>query len=64
MAPEVFGKKNSNEKCDIWSIGILTFEILSCFTPFEASEPQTIYNMVQRQRGPLKFKEPAWTSIS
>ena len=46
MAPEVFGNKNSNEKCDIWSIGILAFEILSCITPFEASEPQKIYNNV------------------
>ena len=33
MAPEVF-KKNYNEKCDEWSMGVLLYYILSGHFPF------------------------------
>lgn len=34
MAPEVFGKKKYNEKCDMWSLGIITYQMLFGCHPF------------------------------
>jgi serine/threonine-protein kinase ULK/ATG1 len=34
MAPEIFQKKKYNEKCDIWSLGIITYEMLFGCNPF------------------------------
>jgi serine/threonine protein kinase len=37
MAPEVFSKKY-NEKCDIWSIGVITYVLLTKKQPFFSNE--------------------------
>ena len=36
MAPEMFKREKYNEKVDIWSIGILTYEFLVGKPPFES----------------------------
>jgi len=36
MAPEVLSGKKYNEKCDIYSLGIITFTMLSGDFPFRA----------------------------
>ena len=50
LAPEVLGKKNSNEKCDIWSIGILTYEMLAGIDPFNDDDPMAIYQKILKGR--------------
>jgi serine/threonine-protein kinase ULK/ATG1 len=34
MAPEVLNGKRYNHKADVWSLGIVFFEMLAGFTPF------------------------------
>lgn len=34
MAPEVITGKHYNHKADVWSLGIVFFELITGFTPF------------------------------
>lgn len=36
MAPQILEGKKYNYKCDIWSLGVVFFEMLTGLTPFEA----------------------------
>ncbi len=34
LAPEMIQRKAHNEKLDVWSLGVLTFELLTGYAPF------------------------------
>ena len=53
IAPEVL-KGNYNEKCDVWSIGIILFILLSGTPPFNGSNDDDIMNNVKK--GTYNFK--------
>jgi calcium-dependent protein kinase len=61
VAPEVL-EGNYDKKCDIWSIGILTFCLLSGKPPFTANDKQELYRKIKTEK--LKFKSKVWNSIS
>lgn len=42
MAPEVLKKKYSHE-CDVWSVGVILFIMLSGYPPFGGDEEREIY---------------------
>jgi serine/threonine-protein kinase ULK/ATG1 len=42
MAPEVLDRKDYGEKCDIWSLGIILYQMLQGSTPFVPSENSTL----------------------
>jgi len=44
MAPEILGGKAYNSKADIWSLGILLYELLYGYCPFEA---KSIPNLIK-----------------
>lgn len=69
MAPEVF-KGEYDERCDIWSIGIVCFIILSGQRPFEnvdipnhpdAGKSSLVANILM---GRYNFYHPAWDTVS
>lgn len=52
IAPEVLSKKY-NEKCDIWSIGVMTFIMICGYPPFNAETDEAILKVVRK--GKVKF---------
>eukprot|EP01043_Picozoa_sp_COSAG02_P054077 COSAG02_NODE_6068_length_3827_cov_1.089056_2_plen_668_part_00 len=75
VAPEVVTRppQGYDQSCDIWSIGVITYILLSGFPPFYASDPDPRQNtrMILQQVKTKKiedsaefFPAPEWTSIS
>jgi serine/threonine protein kinase len=42
MAPEIIKKEIYNEKVDIWSLGVITYMLLSGQSPFPSSDTARI----------------------
>ena len=61
IAPEVLNKKY-NEKCDIWSCGVITYIILSGMPPFNGQSDQEIMKKVRI--GKFSFSDPCWANVS
>ena len=61
IAPDVLCK-NYNEKCDIWSCGVILYILLCGYPPFNGNDYKEIYHAIQ-------FKEPdfsgeEWSEVS
>ena len=48
IAPEMLMKKGHDTRVDIWSIGILMFELLSGYSPFVAKSNQELYQNIRK----------------
>jgi len=69
MAPEVF-RKDYDEKCDVWSLGVVAFIMLCGHKPFESidlpnhlevAKSSLVANIMM---GRYSFQHPAWEFIS
>lgn len=60
-APEVFDK-NYNEKCDIWSCGIILYILLSGKPPFMSKNRKDLIQKVKKFH--LTFSDQVWAYIS
>lgn len=61
IAPEVLGG-TYNEKCDLWSIGVMLYIMLSGRPPFNGATEDQIIQKVRQ--GTWQFKGSEWSSIS
>ena len=62
MAPELILNQKYTEKVDVWSLGVITYQLLSGRTPFDASKIKKInYNIVNKD---IKFPDKQWGGIS
>jgi calcium-dependent protein kinase len=61
IAPEVLAKRYNN-KCDLWSVGVITYIALSGVPPFNGSSDKDIIASIRV--GKPGFSEPVWKSIS
>lgn len=72
VAPEVILDKETglgyDEKCDVWSIGVLTYLLLSGFTPFGGDcgeNPKEMLLVAQRiLSGHVSFDDTVWDCVS
>lgn len=61
IAPEVLNKKY-NEKCDIWSCGVILYITVSGMPPFNGQSDQEIMKKVRI--GKFSFSDPCWSNVS
>lgn len=61
IAPEVL-QGDYTEKCDVWSIGALSYIMLCGDPPFKGVSNSEIFNKILREA--IKFDERKWRSIS
>jgi len=47
MAPEQF-RNLHDQRCDIWSLGVMTYELATGYLPFESTEPTDLRGKIQR----------------
>jgi calcium-dependent protein kinase len=61
IAPEVLAQKY-NEKCDIWSIGVITYMLLSGRAPFSGDSDDQIFRAIKV--GKFSLTTPTWKGVS
>merc|ERR1719356_2399506 len=60
VAPEVL-KQSYTSKCDLWSLGVITFILLAGYMPFSGSEKSQTQNI---QNGLYSWKAERWSKVS
>lgn len=61
IAPEVL-RGVYDEKCDVWSCGVMTFILLCGYPPFNGANDKAIMQCVLK--GQFEFKDPEWSHVS
>eukprot|EP00511_Aplanochytrium_stocchinoi_P007376 CAMPEP_0204831178 /NCGR_PEP_ID=MMETSP1346-20131115/10058_1 /ASSEMBLY_ACC=CAM_ASM_000771 /TAXON_ID=215587 /ORGANISM="Aplanochytrium stocchinoi, Strain GSBS06" /LENGTH=411 /DNA_ID=CAMNT_0051961999 /DNA_START=576 /DNA_END=1811 /DNA_ORIENTATION=+ len=61
VAPEVL-KQSYDFKCDLWSIGVITFVLLCGYPPFDGNDNETIFRKVKK--GEFHFHKKYWSHVS
>jgi len=55
-------KRNYDEKCDVWSSGVIMYILLCGYPPFNGPNDKTIFQRVLE--GKFAFPEEDWNGIS
>jgi len=64
MAPEVASRHAQyGPQCDVWSVGCMTYELLTGNPPFMAANVQLLFKMIQTAESP-PFNRGVWDGIS
>lgn len=61
IAPEVL-KKNYDQKCDIWSLGVIMYILFCGYPPFNGSTDEKIMERILNAT--VKFPEEEWSTVS
>jgi calcium-dependent protein kinase len=61
MAPEVLDGEYG-AKCDIWSLGVLMYVLVSGYLPFQGGTKQQIFNKILK--GKYHFNHPEFELVS
>eukprot|EP00727_Mastigamoeba_balamuthi_P000115 m51a1_g1010 putative myosin light chain kinase (388) ;mRNA; f:597582-599415 len=62
VAPEVFDCMPYTTQCDMWSLGVLLFAMLSGQLPFSSESQLELYQDITQ--GAYTFDSPVWASVS
>jgi calcium-dependent protein kinase len=61
VAPEVLDSMY-DERCDIWSIGVILYILLSGYPPFNGKTSKEVINRVKKDK--VQFDDSDWSKIS
>ncbi|CCK73513.1 serine/threonine-protein kinase NDAI_0G05300 [Naumovozyma dairenensis CBS 421] len=64
VAPEVLTREGHGKPCDIWSLGVITYTLLSGYSAFIAESVEGFLEECTRSTYPVKFHSPYWDNIS
>ena len=62
MAPELIRHERYSEKVDVWSLGVIVYQLLSGLTPFDGRNIKKINNNICHKT--LTFSAAGWQKIS
>jgi len=62
MAPELVRHEKYSEKVDVWSLGCITYQLLSGKTPFDGKNIERINENICYKN--ISFKERGWRGVS
>jgi len=62
MAPEILNGKRYNHKADVWSLGVVFFEMITGFTPFTGRDKRDLINNLEK--GVYKLPKKLKLSLS
>ncbi|KAG1671375.1 hypothetical protein FOA52_011872 [Chlamydomonas sp. UWO 241] len=62
VAPEVLKDRGYGRECDVWSLGVVLFVILSGYAPFEGANEDKVFQAIMYK--PLRFADETWNDIS
>lgn len=62
MAPEIVNEETYDEKVDTWSVGVITYILLSGRPPFKGRTKTEMFQSILN--GELAFDHKIWQSIS
>lgn len=61
-APEILNAMPHGTKVDMWSLGVVTYVMLSGFPPFYHDDEAELFRLIKR--GEFEFPSPSWDPIS
>lgn len=62
VAPEILQQKAYGRECDYWSIGVITYVMLSGTPPFYEEEPFKLFEQIKNCQ--YEFDDETWSSVS
>jgi len=62
VAPEVLSRQPYTEKCDLWSLGVITYILLCGYPPFSYPNASLLYKAIGE--GDFHYVEDEWSHIS
>lgn len=65
MAPELVNRQAYTEKIDVWSLGVITYQLLCGKTPFESTSLKKIdWNINNKSLKFLNTSDENWSNVS
>jgi len=62
VSPEVLSGGVYDTSCDVWSLGVITYVLLSGYLPFFADTQPELFDKIME--GSFEFSQPIWENIS